>query len=146
MNAKDLMTPNPRTCEATDDLLSAIQIMKKEDCGIVPVTKGNGEGKVVGVVTDRDVALCLGEEDRKPSEARVEEAMTKGIVWCEPEAPVEEVSRKMQEAQVRRILVLDSGRLVGVISTADLARASTGRTGDPIGRQVELVIEKVSEK
>jgi CBS domain-containing protein len=145
MKAKDLMTPNPRTCETSDDLLAAIRIMKKEDCGIVPVTKGNGEERVAGVVTDRDIALYLGGEDLKPSEVRVEQVMTTELVSCEPEAAVEEVSRKMQEAQVRRILVLDSGRLAGVIATADLARAST-RPGDRIGKQVERVIEKVSQE
>ena len=56
MKAKDLMTKNPKTCEPGHDLLCALRIMKDEDTGIVPVTEGNGQARVVGVVTDRDIA------------------------------------------------------------------------------------------
>ena len=57
----------------------------------------------MGVVTDRDIALHLGETDQAPSEIQVSEVMTTNIVACEPDADVHEVSRKMQEAQVRRV-------------------------------------------
>ena len=119
--------------------------MRKEDCGIVPITEGNGENRVVGVVTDRDIALALGERDERPSAVRVSEVMTTDIVSAEPDADVHEVSRKMQDAQVRRILVVEGGRLLGVIATADLARASTQSSKDRVGEEVEKVMEKVSE-
>ena len=144
MKAKDLMTKNPRTCEPGHDLLCAVRIMKEEDTGIVPVTEGNGEARVVGVLTDRDIALELGSRDAKPSEVRVDDVMNTDVVSVRPDADVTEVSRRMQEAQVRRILVVDDGRLVGIISTADLARASARKEGQ-LGEEVESVIEKVSE-
>jgi len=96
-------------------------------------------------VTDRDIALALGERDERPSAVRVSEVMKTNIVSCEPDADLREVSRKMQEAQVRRILVVEGGRLLGVISTADLARASTQSGKDRVGEEVERVMEKVSE-
>jgi len=145
MNARDLMTSDPTTCRPSDNLKSVISVMRKEDCGMVPITEGNGEQRVTGVATDRDIALALGERDEKPSAVRVAEVMTTKIVSCEPDADVHEVSRKMQEAQVRRILVVDGGRLLGVISTADLARASTQSSKDRVGEEVEKVMEKVSE-
>jgi len=145
MNARDLMTSDPTTCRPSDNLKSVISVMRKEDCGMVPITEGNGEQRVTGVATDRDIALALGERDEKPSAVRVSEVMTTKIVSCEPDADVHEVSRKMQEAQVRRILVVDGGRLLGVISTADLARASTQSSKDRVGEEVEKVMEKVSE-
>jgi len=145
MNARDLMTSDPTTCRPSDNLKSVISVMRKEDCGLVPITEGNGEQRVTGVATDRDIALALGERDEKPSAVRVSEVMTTKIVSCEPDADVHEVSRKMQEAQVRRILVVDGGRLLGVISTADLARASTQSSKDRVGEEVEKVMEKVSE-
>ena len=145
MKAKDLMTPDPTTGKPSDDLRKVLQVMRKEDCGIVPITEGNGESRVVGVVTDRDIALALGERDEKPSAIRVSEVMTTDIVSSEPDADVREVSRKMQEAQVRRILVVEGGRLLGVIATADLARASTPSSKDRVGEEVEKVMEKVSE-
>jgi CBS domain-containing protein len=145
MKARDLMTPDPTTCRPSDDLRAVLEVMRKEDCGIVPITEGNGEHRVVGVVTDRDIALALGERDEKPSAVRASEAMTTDIVSCEPDADVREISRKMQEAQVRRILIADGGRLLGVVSTADLARASTQSGSDRVGEEVEKVMEKVSE-
>lgn len=144
MKARDLMTKNPRCCEPDHDLRCALRIMKEENCGIVPVTRGNGAARVVGVVTDRDIALHLGAADRKPSEVRVEEVMTTDLVSCAPEDDVHDVSRQMQGAQVRRVLVVDGGRLEGVISTADLARA-TG-TGGGTGEDVKRVIVGVSRE
>ena len=139
MKAQDLMTKDPRTCDANDSLRDAIEIMRDEDCGLVPILEGDGgEARVVGVVTDRDIALYLGEEDEKPSDVRIEEVMKSDIISCGPDADLSEVSRKMQQAQVRRILVVDNGRLRGVISMADVAReASRGEAG--------RVIEKISE-
>ncbi len=138
MDARDLMTKNPRTCGPHDSVRAVLAIMREEDCGIVPITEGNGEGRVVGVVTDRDIALNLGETDDRPSNVPVSRVMTSAIVFVEPNADVDEVTRKMRDAQVRRILVCENGRLLGVIATADLAReAKTKETG--------RVIEKISE-
>lgn len=145
MKARDLMTSDPTTCRPSDNLKAVISVMRKEDCGMVPITEGNGEQRVTGVATDRDIALALGDRDEKPSAVRVSEVMTTKIVSCEPEADVHEVSRKMQEAQVRRILIVEGGRLLGVISTADLARASTQSSKDRVGNEIEKVMEKVSE-
>jgi CBS domain-containing protein len=144
MKASELMTRNPRTCEPNHDLRCAIGIMKDEDTGIVPVTEGNGEARVVGVITDRDIALGLGERDARPSEVKVGELMKRDVVSVSPDADVTEASGRMQEAQVRRVLVAEGDRLVGIISTADLARASAGRD-ERLGEEVESVIEKVSE-
>ena len=145
MKARDLMTPDPTTCKPADDLRSVLRIMKSEDCGIVPIAEGNGGGRVVGVVTARDAALYLGANDSRPSEVRVSDVMTKRLVSVEPDADLKEVSREMQEAQVRRVLVVEGGRLIGVISTADLARASAHSGRDQMGEEVEKVMEKVSE-
>jgi CBS domain-containing protein len=145
MKARELMTEDPRTCETDHDLTCTLRIMKEEDVGIVPVTEGNGEGRVVGVVTDRDIALYLGSEDAKPSDVEVEQVMTRDVVSVEPDADVDEVARRMEDGQIRRILVVEGERLLGVISTADLARASSGSTTDEVGEKVERVMEKVSE-
>jgi CBS domain-containing protein len=145
MKARDVMTPNPTTRRPEDDLRSVLEVMKKEDVGIVPITEGNGDQKVAGVVTDRDIALYLGEKDRRPSEIRVSEVMSTDIVSVRPDADIHEVSRNMQEAQVRRVLVTEGKRLIGVVATADLARASAQSTRDKVGEEVEKVMEKVSE-
>jgi CBS domain-containing protein len=56
MKASDVMTPNPTARRPEDDLKSVLEVMKRENVGIVPITEGNGEQRVVGVVTDRDIA------------------------------------------------------------------------------------------
>ncbi len=143
MRARELMTKEPRCCEPDHDLRCALRIMKEEDCGIVPVTRGNGAARVVGVVTDRDIALHLGAMDAKPSDVRVEDVMTTDLVACAPEDDAHRVGQRMREAQVRRILVVDGSRLAGVISTADLARASG--SGKGVGDEVRRVIVEVSQ-
>jgi len=145
MKASELMTASPETCEPEDSLRDAVTIMREEDCGIVPITEGNGEARVVGVITDRDIALHLGESDRKASDVRIRDVMSTDLVACEPSASAEDVTRRMQDSQVRRVLVVENGRLLGVIATADLARASSASTKDRLGNEVERVIEKVSE-
>ena len=96
-------------------------------------------------MTDRDIALFLGEHDKAPSKVRIGEVAKSEIVAVGPDTDAEEVSRRMQEAQVRRILVTEGDRLVGIISTADLARASSKSSRDEMGEKVERVMEKVSE-
>ena len=71
--------------------------------------------------------------------------MTRDVVSVQAEDDIREVSRKMQNAQIRRVLVTDGQRLLGVISTADLARASAQSNRDQVGEEVEKVMEKVSE-
>jgi CBS domain-containing protein len=144
MKARDVMTANPTTRRPEDDLRNVLEVMRKEDVGIVPITEGNGDQKIAGVVTDRDIALYLGERDRKPSDVRASDVMTKDVVSVAPDADIHEVSRKMQEAQVRRVLVTEGKRLTGVIATADLARASAQSNRDRVGEEVEKVMEKVS--
>jgi CBS domain-containing protein len=145
MKARDVMTPNPTTRRPEDNLKSVLEVMRKEDVGIVPITEGNGDQKIAGVVTDRDIAIHLGSQDRRPSEVRVSDVMKTDIVSVTPDADIREVSRRMQEEQVRRVLVTDGKRLTGVISTADLARASAQSDHDKVGEEVEKVMEKVSE-
>lgn len=138
MDARDLMTKNPRTCGPNDTVRAVLAIMRDEDCGIVPITEGNGEGRVLGVVTDRDIALKLGEADERPSNIPASAVMTASVVSVTPEADLDEVTRKMRDAQVRRILVCENGRLLGVIATADLAREAKAK-------ETGRVIEKISE-
>jgi CBS domain-containing protein len=138
MKARDVMTRDPKVVSTDQSVSEALRIMRAENVGIVPITEGNGQGRVAGVVTDRDIALYLGENDEKPSNVRVRDVMSTNVVRVGPEDDVSEAERKMEDAQVRRVLVCEGDRLVGVIATADLARETKKRD---VGR----VIEKISE-
>ncbi len=138
MKAKDVMTRNPKAVSPDQPLSDVLRIMKDEDIGMIPITEGNGQGRVAGVVTDRDIALYLGETDEKPSSVRVREVMTTNVISVAPEDDLSAVSSKMEEAQVRRILVTEGDRLVGVIATADLARETKTK-------EVGRIMERISE-
>ena len=138
MKARDVMTRDPKAVSADQPVSDVLRIMRDEDCGIVPITEGNGQGRVAGVVTDRDIALFLGEKDEKPSNVRVRDVMTTNVVRVAPEDDLSEAERKMEEAQIRRILVCDGDRLVGVIATADLTREAKKKD---VGR----IMERISE-
>jgi len=138
MKARDVMTRDPKTVSSDQPLSDVLRIMRDEDIGMVPITEGNGQGHVAGVVTDRDIALYLGERDDKPSNVRVREVMGGNVVAVAPDDDLSEVSRKMEESQVRRILVTEGDRLVGVIATADLARETKKK-------EVGRIMERISE-
>jgi CBS domain-containing protein len=138
MKARDVMTRDPKAVSPDQPVSEVLRIMRSEDVGIVPITEGNGQGRVAGVVTDRDIALYLGDNDAKPSSVRVRDVMTTNVVRVAPEDDLSEVERKMEDAQVRRILVCEGERLVGVIATADLARETKRK-------EVGRIMEKISE-
>lgn len=138
MKARDVMTRDPKAVSPDQTVFDVVKLMRDEDVGMVPITEGNGQGRVAGVVTDRDIALHLGESDEKPSNVRVRDVMTTNVVRVAPEDDLSEVERKMEDAQVRRILVCDGDRLVGVIATADLARETKRK-------EVGRILEKISE-
>ena len=121
MKAKDLMTKNPRTCEPGHDLLCALRLMKDEDTGIVPVTEGNGEARVAGVVTDRDIALVLGSRDVRPSEVKVGDVMSKKVVSVRP-TDIDALQQKVTNLEQRLVDV--TARLAARDDDLDAARSA----------------------
>ena len=121
MLAREIMTPNPECVTEQDDLTRAACIMRDRDVGIVPVVDGNDGMRLTGVITDRDIAVRHVAEGHGPG-CRVEEAMSrKDLVVVRPDDDVDNVMRRMRERQVRRVPVVENGRLVGIIAQADLA-------------------------
>src|SRR5262245_60890523 len=101
--AADIMTPNPRTCSNFSTVLEAVMLFRDADCGAVPILEN---GKPVGVLTDRDVALALPDEPNLASQP-VSKIMTSGVVTVSPDTLIEEVRAKFGDAAVRRLLVVD---------------------------------------
>ena len=119
-NAKDIMTPNPSCCKVTNSVREAVEIMKSEDCGVVPVM--DQEGKCVGVVTDRDICLKVILDRKDPNTTTLQEVMSRNPVTCRPEDNLDTIIQKMEKYMVRRILVVDdNNRCIGIISEADIA-------------------------
>jgi CBS domain-containing protein len=144
MKARELMTTDPACCSADDPVQRVAQLMAEKDCGCIPVVADGTDGRVLGVITDRDIAV-RGVAKGKGPDARVRDLMTPDPFCCSLDADVKDVERVMAERQVRRVVVVDdAGCCVGVIAQADLARAAE-RQRDVSDVEVARVVERISE-
>jgi len=122
MNCREVMTDNPVCCLPTDTVSQAARTMRREDVGPVPVVSDDQHKLLIGIVTDRDLAIKVVAESRDPNNTRVSDVMTSTIIACRESDEVSTAIRAMEEHQIRRIPVLDDeGRIVGIISQADVA-------------------------
>tara|TARA_E500000305_G_scaffold108073_1_gene109567 strand:+ start:780 stop:1262 length:483 start_codon:yes stop_codon:yes gene_type:complete len=97
------------------------KMMRKDDIGAIPVGK---DDKLIGMVTDRDIALRVVAEGRDPAKTTAEEIMTKGIVYCRTTETVEDAVHLMDQKKIRRLPVIDDNkRLVGMLSLGDISHA-----------------------
>lgn len=105
-----------------DTVVSEIAtMMAKDDIGAVPVGKND---KLIGMVTDRDIALRVVAKGKDPAKTKAEEVMTKGIVYCRTNETVEDAIHLMDQKKIRRLPVIDDGkRLVGMLSLGDVSHA-----------------------
>ena len=143
MKISELMTKNPCTVTPDTPVSEAARLMKEEDVGIVPVVERVGgaetRGRLVGVVTDRDITVRHVAEGRM-TDSPVRDVMSGGVKTASPDDSVESVMALMGREQVRRISVVDErGSLIGVVSQADLARKAQDATG------VEKTVEQISQ-
>jgi CBS domain-containing protein len=125
---KEVMTSNLATVESNASVVEAAQLMRDENTGIVPVVE---KGGLVGTVTDRDIVVRLIAEGRDPQSVTVREIASTDLVTVDPQQDLDEALRLMASYQVRRLPVVEEdGRLVGVVSQADVAReAKDTQTG-----------------
>jgi CBS domain-containing protein len=135
LTAQDVMTANPRTCSTFSTVLEAVMIFRDADCGAVPVLEN---GKPVGVLTDRDVALALAEHPDLAGR-RVSDIMSKDVISVPPDASLATVKDRFGDHLVRRLLVIDKdGQLQGIIAWADIApRLSDQSVGQVVSEVVE---------
>jgi CBS domain-containing protein len=125
MKVKDIMTSDLRTCAPETSAAAAAQLMWDADCGILPVVDA---GRLVGVVTDRDLYIALATQNCLASELRVGDVTTGRVVTCEPEDDIHEVMEAMKAHRVRRMPVLGfAGAVIGIVSIDDVVREAGPR-------------------
>src|SRR5262245_21433362 len=128
MTCREVMTTDPTYCLPGDTVASVAKVMDVENIGSVPVCENAQGRRLVGIVTDRDLALQVVAECRDAAKTNVQEVMTSKPYICHPDDDLEKVLDTMQLKQVRRVLVVDAkGQLVGIIAQADIAI----RSGEP---------------
>ena len=123
MKVKTIMTKDVAFCHPSDDLIKAVEIMWRKDCGVVPVIDENR--KVIKMITDRDVAICLASQNRRASEIKISELAKGKIVACPADDDVETALKKMKRKQIKRLPVVNKKReLVGILSITDVLLAA----------------------
>jgi len=119
MKVKDIMTKGPACCGPETRLDKVANLMLENDCGGIPVLDGT---KLVGVVTDRDIAVRAFGKMRNPLDVPVKNIMTSDVLSVDEETPIEIAVDLMQERKVRRVPVMRAGKVVGIVAPADLVR------------------------
>jgi CBS domain-containing protein len=133
---RDLMTQSPRTVDTAGSAVDAARLMRDEDVGLIPIVESD---RLVGTITDRDIAVRLVAEGKSPEKTRVADIASRELVTIDPDQDVDEALRLMAKHQVRRLPVVEEdGKLVGIVAQADIAKhVPAVQTGD--------VVEKISK-
>jgi len=134
------MTKNPVCCLPDDPVEKAAQLMKSEDVGVIPVIDDEETKTVLGIVTDRDLALRVIAESLDVRNTMVKDVMTTGAFSCAPDDALQKALDSMEEHQVRRIPVVDTNKkILGIIAQADVAT----RLAEP--KKIAEVVEEISK-
>jgi CBS domain-containing protein len=131
---RDVMTPSPQAIAPGKPAAEAARLMQTADAGMIPVVD---DGRLLGTVTDRDIALRVVAAGKDPLSTTAGEIATTDVVTVEPDQGLDEALTLMARHQVRRLPVVEGGRLVGVVAQADVAGA-----GDE--RRVAETVEHIS--
>ncbi|TMD57515.1 MAG: CBS domain-containing protein [Chloroflexi bacterium] len=138
MNVRELMTTAPITVQPDATLGEVAVLMKQEDCGSIPVVE---DGRLVGIVTDRDIVIRGVAAGSDPKTQRVSTVMSADPVTIRPDDDLADAEKVMADRQIRRLPVVENGKLVGIIVTAQIARAADKRK---VGETIKEISEPTS--
>jgi CBS domain-containing protein len=144
MHIKDLMSHPVVTCTAQDCLDIPARLMWEYDCGIVPVV--DHEGRLAGVITDRDISMAAYTQGRTLNAIGVTTAMASKPIAAHPEDPIESVEHLMRDNQIRRVPIIDSERRpIGLVSLNDLLRQAARAKKSAVDRELVQVLAAVCQ-
>jgi CBS domain-containing protein len=125
------MTDDPRSIGAAESVVEAARLMRDEHIGSLPVTE---DERLVGMITDRDITTRVVAEGAVPETMSVGDVYSRDLISVEPNNDLEEALQLMARHQVRRLPVVENGRLVGMVAQADIAlKENEKRTGQLVG-------------
>jgi CBS domain-containing protein len=136
---RDVMTPGVQSVRVTDTAVDAARLMRDNDIGSLPVVSEMNEP--VGMVTDRDVAIRVVAENRPANAVQVGEVFSARPVMVDPEESLDDALQLMAQHKVRRLPVVEQGRLIGMIAQADIALSESAKK---TGELVEHISEPTS--
>jgi CBS domain-containing protein len=144
MEIKEIMSHPPVTAPADSSADVVARLMWEFDCGIVPIV-GN-DGRLVGVITDRDICMAAYTQGKPLTQIVVASAMSRQVVACHVTDPVETAERLMRDCQIHRVPVVDSGdRLVGLVSMNDIARLAAHAKRSGVDREVVQTLAAICQ-
>ncbi len=134
-SVRDVMTENPRSIGVSASVVEAARLMRDEDIGSLPITDGE---TLVGMITDRDITTRVVAEAADPQRTPVGDVCSRDVISVAPDDDLDEALQLMARHQVRRLTVVEDGRLVGIVAQADIAlRENETKTGQ--------LVEAISE-
>ncbi len=133
------MTESPETAGPGMNAADAAAMMKQFDTGVIPVAE---EGRLLGLVTDRDLVVRVLAERKDPLDVRLEDIATTATITVTPDTKLSEARSMMAEHRIRRLPVVKSGELVGILSLGDVAQADASERA--VGEALEVISESVS--
>jgi CBS domain-containing protein len=138
LRVKDVMTPSPLSLDANAKIDEAARGMERCDCGCCLV---ESKGKVVGIVTERDIVRRVAAKGSPLKATKVRAIMSSPIVVVNPETTVEEALKTMANSKIKRLAVVDEKGLVGIVSITDIAKALAKKSG-----QANLLIDAITRQ
>jgi len=131
---REVMTSKVCSIDAEKPVAYAAKMMRDEDVGLAPIVEGD---RLVGTLTDRDIAIRVVAEGRDPESTKVRDVASTDLVTVDPQQDLDDALRLMAQHQVRRIPVIEEdGRLVGVVAQADVAREADDRQTGEVVEQI----------
>lgn len=144
MKVEQLMMRDVKVCRVDDTLNRAAQLMWEYDCGCIPVISTNGDGALIGIVTDRDIAMAAYTQGKPVTVIPVSTAMAHKVIVCHTSDGISQAEALMRDNRVRRLPVLDQNeRLAGLLSLNDIAREVQRESA--AGRRAEVNAEGLAE-
>ena len=143
MKVEEVMTPEPQCCGLATNLAQAAELLWSKDCGVLPVVE---DGKLAGIITDRDICIALGTRHRIAEETAVGEVATRQVQTCSSQDDLHAAMDVMRRARVRRLPVVNQeGKLEGILTLNDIVRATALNHGAIAHEEVLNTIKAVSE-
>jgi CBS domain-containing protein len=134
-SVRDAMTEGPRSIGASASVVDAARLMREEHIGSLPITD---DEKLVGMITDRDITTRVVAEAADPKTTSVRDVYSRDLISVEPDQDLEEALQLMARHQIRRLPVVENGKLVGIVAQADIALKDNEKTAG--------LVEAISER
>ena len=130
MKVRDAMAKTVTSARKDERVVDVAKKMQQEDAGFMPIVEDGG--RLIGVITDRDIVIRCIAEGHDPRNEPAEHLMSTSVTTISPDDDIKDAARKMEDREVRRLAVVEDGRLVGVLSHGNVVQATGGKTAEQV--------------